>query len=234
MIKNIVSGAAVLLGAGALLTGCNFDQPSAGCITQDSPSWAAKYDLKEGQTIPDGCKAEMVGELLGVFKYTNPDAAGQSRLTLRPATLASRAARDPGDPYLQTAVGTLAEEPDAQEFCGATDFSPATVNAAASASEDATSITYQFANVKVFASPKAPGTQLTGDVTITRDGCSLQYTVRALWPAVGCDPDPNNKNPLETCGEGSGISPDFAVVCNEDLGFCVLEKPVPSFKDGVE
>jgi hypothetical protein len=231
MIKNIVSGAAVLLG-GALLTGCNFEQPNAGCITQDAASWSAKYDLKEGQTVPNGCKAEMVGELIGVFKFTNPDEAGQSKLTIRPAGLASRSTRDPGDPYLQTAVGNLAEEPDAEEFCGATDFSPATVNASASSSEAATTITYQFANVKVYASPKAPGTQLTGDLTLTRDGCSLQYTVRAMWPAVPCDTE--STNPIETCGEGSGINPEFAVECNEDLQRCVLSKPVPSFKDDAE
>ncbi len=237
MIKNIVSVTAALLGTGALVSACNFDQPSAGCITQDSTNWIAKYDLKEGQTVPEGCLEAPTGELLGVFKFTDPTQPGEAKLTIRPAGLVSRSPRDPGDPSNQTAVGNLADEPDAQDFCTATDFSDATVNAAESGTTAATNITYAFENVKVYAAPKAPGTQLTGDLTYTRDGCTLEYTVRAIWPATPCDP--NSTSPADKCGEGSGINPEFAVECDASVrissapgftGTCVPSGPIPAFK----
>jgi hypothetical protein len=232
MTKNIVSVAAAIISAGALMTGCNFDQPSAGCIVQDASfaNWYAKYDLKDGQNITTDCQAKVLGgETWGVFKFTDPEKEGSSVLTIRPQGLYSRATRDPGDPYLQTAVGKLADEVDAQDFCGATEFSAATVNATASSSEAATSITYQFDNVKVYASPRAPGTQISGDLTYTRDNCTFQYSVRALWPAVACVPD--STSPAESCGEGSGINPEFAVECDANLKRCVASKPIPSLKE---
>lgn len=229
MTKNIVSVAAAFLGAGLLMTGCNFDQPSAGCIVQDGTNWFAKYDLKEGQNITSDCQAKVIsGEVIGVFKFTDPEKADSSVLTLRPQGLYSRALRDPGDPSLQTATGKLTDTTDAQDFCSATDFPAAMVNASATSTAAATSITYQFANVKMYSAPDAPGTQLTGDLTYTRDGCTAEYTVRALWPATGCDPE--STKPADLCGEGSGINPDFAVECDADLGVCVPSKPIPSFK----
>ncbi|WP_224241743.1 hypothetical protein [Hyalangium gracile] len=253
MIKNIVSVAVAMVGSGALLTGCNFDQPDAGCIVQDASSynWVVKYDLKEGEVIAPGCETKinaLKGENLGVFKFTDPEKENSAVLTLRPQGLYSRASRDPGDPYMQTAVGKLDEEPDPQDFCGAREFSAATVNAAANASEAATAITYQFDNVKVFAAPSAPGTQLSADLTYTRDGCTAKFNVRAMWPARGCNADAPKQS--DRCGEGSGINPDFAVTC--DMGFrvntsrdqvtgeplymgsCIPEKAIPSFKDDQE
>jgi hypothetical protein len=230
MTKNIVSVAAAFLGAGLLMTGCNFDQPNAGCIVQDASfaNWFAKYDLKEGQNITADCQDYILtGESVGVFKFTDPEQPNSSTLTIRPRGLYSRADRDLGDPYLQTAVGHLSDETDAQDFCSATDFSAATVHASATDAEDATDITYQFDNVKVYSAPDAPGTQLTGDLTYTRNGCTAQYTVRAIWPATGCDPE--SEKPADLCGEGSGINPDFAVQCDPDLGVCVPSKPIPSF-----
>lgn len=237
MIKNIASVAVAVVGSGVLLTGCNFDQPSAGCIVQDAvTNWVVKYDLKEGQSIPAGCETKLAlkGEALGVFKFTDPDKANSSVLTLRPQGLYSRASRDPGDPALQNAIGKLDDETDAQDFCGANEFNPATVNATSNATEGATSISYQFANIKVYSSPDAPGTQLTGDLTYTRDGCTAQFTARAMWPAKPCDPESEKQS--EKCGEGSGINPDFAVTCDTSFkaaggaGTCVPEKAIPSFK----
>jgi hypothetical protein len=231
MIKNIVSVTAAVLSAGMLVTGCNFEQPSAGCIVQDASfaNWYAKYDLKEGQNLSTECQALVVkGEIWGVFKFTDPEKANSSVLTIRPQGLYSRANRDPGDPNLQTAIGKLADEPDAANFCAANDFSLANVNAAAAGTTPATSISYQFSNVKVYSAPDAPGTQIGGDLTYTRDGCTMQLGVRAIWPAVFCDPE--STNPADLCGEGSGINPNFAVTCDEDLHRCVASKPIPSFK----
>lgn len=230
MTKNIVSVTVAVLSAGALVTGCNFDQPNAGCIVQDASfaNWYAKYDL-QSEGLTDACRAKVLkGETWGVFKFADPEKADSSVLTIRPAGLYSRANRDPGDPYLQTAVGKLAEEPDANDFCAANDFSLAQVNAIASSSEAATTITYQFNNVKVYAAPDAPGTQLGGELTYNRDGCEIKYKVRALWPAVACDAE--SSNPAENCGVGSGINPVFAVTCDPDLARCVPAKDIPSLK----
>lgn len=231
MIKNIVSVTAAVLSAGVLVTGCNFEQPNAGCIVQDASfaNWYAKYDLKEGQNLSTECQALVVkGEIWGVFKFSDPEKSNSSVLTIRPQGLYSRASRDPGDPNLQTATGKLADEPDAANFCAANDFSLATVNASAAGTTPATSISYQFSNVKVYAAPDAPGTQIGGDLTYTRDGCTIQLGVRAMWPSVACDSE--STNPAETCGEGSGINPNFAVTCDEELGRCVPSKAIPSLK----
>jgi hypothetical protein len=236
MTKNIVSVAAALLGAGALVAGCNFEQPDAGCIVQDASfaNWYAKYDLKPGSTVEPGCASTVLkGEELGVFKFTNPDQPGQTKLTIRPEGLASRAERDPGDPYLQTAVGDLSDEP-VESFCAASNFSGAEVLAGPRAAdpeheiepEAATNITYTFDNVKVYSAPRAPGTQLTGELSYTRDNCTTEYVVRAIWPAAECDPDEE-----DPCGEGSGVNPDFNVECDRELLHCVPVGAIPAFKD---
>jgi hypothetical protein len=233
MTMKRVSSVVAVLGVGGMLTACNIEQPSAGCVVQDSASWIAKYELKEGQ--PTCAKAAPAGELVGVFKFVNPEN-DTAKLTLRPAGLASRGTRDNGATTQQTAIGNLTTEPDANDFCSASQMSEATVNAVSSASEDATQIAYQYSNVKVYSHPRAPGTQLKADLTYTRDGCTAEYTVNAMWPARGCDPaDPE---PSHNCGTGSFINPDFDVVCDTTVkisadwpGTCVVRKPVPSFKE---
>jgi hypothetical protein len=108
MTKNIVSVTVAVLSAGALVTGCSFEQPNAGCIVQDASfaNWYAKYDLKSDQNLTTACQALVVkGEIWGVFKFADPEKADSSVLTIRPQGLYSRANRDSGDPYLQTAVG---------------------------------------------------------------------------------------------------------------------------------
>jgi hypothetical protein len=271
MIKNIVSVAAAVLSAGALMTGCNFDQPSSGCIVQDASfaNWYAKYDLKEGENVSSDCQATVIkGETIGVFKFTDPEKAGSSILTIRPAGLYSRGALDPcdtatralllknaeGNPaetarlteqlnaecgtdadskFAQTAHGALTDTTDERDFCSTSDWKAATVKPRTTGKVDpqyppTTSIAYQFENVKVYSAPDAPGTQLTGDLTYTRDACTVHYSVRAIWPAVPCDP--TSSNPVENCGEGSGINPDFAVECDATLKRCVPSKAIPSFK----
>ncbi|MDC0714031.1 hypothetical protein POL68_36540 [Stigmatella sp. ncwal1] len=235
MIKNIVSTVTVLASASLLLAGC--DQPSAGCIVQDSSSWYAKYDLKEGQTISDACRPLVPqGELVGVFKYVDPEVADSGVLTLRPAALASRSLRDPSfnNPkegvYPQTAIADLESDPDADDFCGTSNWKPASVTATATSTVAATDISYAYNNVKVFARPDAPGTQMTGDVSYSRTEngvtCTAQMVMRAMWPAVACNPDN-----ADSCGPSARINPAFAVVCDPVLKYCVPSKPIPSFKD---
>lgn len=251
MTKNILNATLVLLGAGSLMTGCNFEQPEAPCFVQDSISWYAKYDPVDEPRRADGtaCPATdiaPVGERVGVFKYSDPEDLSKSLLTIRPNGLVVLAGRDAGDNKRQTAVGTFAVEPDENDFCAATGFNPAVVNAAATGSAPQTDVTYEFSNVRVYASPKAPGTQLTGELKYTRNGCVSTYVVRALWPSVGCTVGANrDADPDNACGNGSGLNPDFDAECMarsgaatscgafvpEHDGCCVPKKAVPSFID---
>ena len=234
MNKKLFKTAVMVLGAGAMLASCgNVRQPSAGCIVLDSTAWYFKYDLAEGQTIPTECTAalNLPGETVGVFKFLDPQKAGSTVLTLRPNGLAGRGARDSGDSKNQTAVGAMTETPDAEDFCTAAQFSEAKVAAAATATSAATNISYKFSNMQVYSAANAPGTQIRGDLEYTRDGCTAKFKVRGIWPATPCDPtaDPA-KDPASTCGEGSGINPDFKVVCDATLKLCVPDGPIPAIK----
>jgi hypothetical protein len=96
MSKRIVTAVA-LIGAAGVISGCSLEQPSAGCIVQDSTDypWQAVYVLKNG----DATKAcgQLKGEALGVWKYIEFDKGANERLTkkrayigIRPEGLAKR------------------------------------------------------------------------------------------------------------------------------------------------
>ncbi|NVJ27362.1 MULTISPECIES: hypothetical protein [Myxococcus] len=240
MTKNILNAAMVLVGAAGLLTGCNFDQPEAPCFVQDSTSWAAIYDSFDTPTDGTGaCEVRAPpAELLGVYKFVDPDDLSKAEITIRPNGLASRASRDPGPTTDQTATGAFDTEPDDKGFCTGRNFTEAKVVAAAAGTNPATNITYQFSDVQVYAAPSLPGTQLTGQLKYTRDGCTSNYTIRALWPAIPCFPTGDATGPAELCGEGSTLNPDFAAECGPVLGtsggrqfsYCIPAKAIPSLK----
>lgn len=261
MIKRIAKVVAVF-GAASIISGCITEQPSAGCIVQDSSFalWQAKYMVKEA----DAAKTcgNLKGEELGVWKYANPEATAEqiaanraSRLAIRPRGTASltrytykytdaagkeqtktvdRVSREEWDDATALST-TLPQSTDAEGFCKATGFAAATVNAAAVFDHvdtsmeraAATSVSYQFGDVEVYSHPSAPGTQLRGTMTYTQDGCTAEYEVWALWPATPCVP--GSEDPVESCGAGSGLNPDFAAVCEPTLKRCVPAKRPPSF-----
>lgn len=245
MTKNILNAALVLTAAGSLLTGCDFEQPEAPCFVQDATNWYAKYDPVDEPRDATGAACAIVaplGERIGVYKFVDPDKLDQPLITIRPNGTAALGGRDPGDPARQTAIGNLAAEPDATDFCAATNFSVATVNAAATATAAATTVSYEFSNVRVYSAPSAPGTQLTGELKWTKDGCTSTYVIRALWPAEGCIVGADKaSDPADACGNGSGLNPDFDAECMalpapncgslnpEHNGCCVPSKAIPSF-----
>lgn len=123
-----------------------------------------------------------------------------------------------------TGVASLASEPDANGLCLAEGFaSPATVNAAEARHPvtnelfaPAESITYTYTNVQVYSAPSAPGTQAKGTFKYSvAPGEECEYEMTAIWPQVFCNADATDA--AERCGEGSGINPDFDVVCDESL-----------------
>ncbi|WP_375756868.1 hypothetical protein [Corallococcus exercitus] len=246
MRKSILS-TVVMLGAAGSLTACDFEQPNPGCIVQDASfaNWYAKYDAVGVPTGADCSRFEpLTGEQLGVWKFADPKL-NTAKLVIRPLTLAGLGQFDATNTFdgLQ-ATGNLSTTTDAEDFCSATDFNSAGVNATTGKANEGeedeidysvnpTQKTYQFANVRVYSSPGAPGTQMTGELTYTSNGCTAQYVMRAVWPVTGCDPDADptlEENFVDTCGLGSGINPDFAVTCDPELGFCVPTNPIPSFK----
>ncbi|WP_426749468.1 hypothetical protein [Myxococcus sp. Y35] len=235
MTKNIINTALVILGSGALLTGCDFDQPETECFVQGSQNWAVKYEQVTAPTNQAGESCELDvprAELLGVYKYVDPET-GISQLALRPDTLAAYAEEDEASESTdQTALGQLGEQ-DEQDFCTATNFNEAFVNDV----ETGNVIRYAFSNVSVYSAAVAPGTQITGEFTYTSNGCTGTYVMSGLWPATECHT--NAQDPADACGEGSGMNPELAVECHalnpddeEDptYGFCVPAKTVPSFK----
>lgn len=247
MTKKIVSAIAVLIGAGSLMAGCSFEQPSAGCISQDATNWQAHYVIDEASITADAASGKtaeqcaptlkaLQGETLGVFKYVDPNNRSDAKLAIRPNGLASRAGRDPGDPYASNAVGKMTTEPDSNDFCTASGFNTAVVNdpgreanpTTGTTAIAATKISYKFENVAVYAAPNAPGTQLKGELEYTRDGCTAKYKVAGVWPSTACVP--GSEKPKENCGEGSGANPDLALECHATLKVCVPAKEIPSFK----
>ncbi|HEX5752405.1 MAG TPA: hypothetical protein VFZ09_39735 [Archangium sp.] len=297
MSKRIVTAVA-LLGAAGVISGCSLEQPSAGCIVQDSTDypWQAVYVLKNGDA-KSSC-GQLKGEALGVYKYIEFEKGANERLTkkrayigIRPEGLASKfevtykdevlnadgtvkvddkgavvmkdvtvervdGARDNNYAIAKAATAlseTLADEPDDKGLCATTGFKPASVTAKEVVREDevkgetvvvapAESLTYTFSDVKVYSDPSAPGTQLAGTLKYS-DGpdCEAEYTVLALWPQVGCDPEafanPTEENAADRCAEGSGLNPDFDAVCVEGIAggdpACVPNpaKGVPAFKN---
>jgi hypothetical protein len=118
-----ISMAMAVLGAVGTLTGCNLEQPTAGCFVQDaSPAagtvWQAKYVLRDQSQQNLSC-GKFTGETMGVYKYTNPDAPADvinrneaSRIAIRPTKLAALyrttytrptgKVDDDGEPILET------------------------------------------------------------------------------------------------------------------------------------
>jgi hypothetical protein len=252
MTKKIVSATAVLIGAGSLLTGCTFEQPTAGCITQDSTSWIAEYKLVPGSVTGTDLSgnpcteasavATLKGERLGIYKYSDPNNLDDTKLVIRAAGMASLATRDLGEKSRQNAVGQFStREPDAAtDLCAVPEFSLAEADAPAREANPATGTTalpratrsYKFKDVQVYSAPSAPGTTMKGAFTYMNNGCTAEYTYHAMWPLVGCDPDANpEEHPELTCGEGSHTNQDFKLRCNKDLkvtgvaepGACILD-----------
>jgi hypothetical protein len=89
MSKRIVTAVA-LIGAAGVISGCSLDQPSAGCIVQDSTDypWQAVYVLKSGDATKS-C-GQLKGEALGVWKYVEFDKGANEQLTKKRAYLGIR------------------------------------------------------------------------------------------------------------------------------------------------
>lgn len=106
-------------------------------------------------------------------------------------------------------------------------------------------IKYEWKDPKFYVTAAAPGTQFSADLRYTENGCTVDYEVVAMWPAIYCggydedgnptfaDPDDTACDPCPPPGApyGSGISPDFPTKCDPDLFYCVLKDAKDQTKD---
>jgi len=152
-------------------------------------------------------------------------------------------------PYAQGAFTSAA--PDANDFCSVPKFDtaaqqdfpeiPGTGGTGGGGTGmppvPADSVKYEWSNLKVYVTAAAQGTQFSADLSYTENGCNIQYSVVGMWPVVFCgvtdaDGNPTGETDDRLCNPcanpdagfsfGSGISPDFPIVCDPDLLLCVL------------
>ena len=127
------------------------------------------------------------------------------------------------------AIQEIPEDPDAE-----TDAVPA---------QEAVNAKVEWANVRVYVSANAIGTQFAANLKYTLNGCTAEYDVIGVYPAHGCanakgEPDDNECSPVADPDAGrrfgSGINPDFPVACDKELLTCMITSAPPAFLPGVE
>jgi hypothetical protein len=171
----------------ALLVSC--EQPKIECTTGHG-GFAVRYSLVAGSKKGEGSCDTKKGEIVGLEKY-NPASAESPRsqdrsraiLAIRSQALGELASTVAGvDPAKVVSLGDFASTvPDAEDVCTVPSLSPAEIDAQGKV------LRYTWNNVRVRVTPAYPGTTMTADLAITEDGCSAEYHVVGLWPAVSCE-----------------------------------------------
>ena len=260
-MKRILVLSTVLALAPGAAAGCS--QPRIDCMVGHASgigAFAMKYTLKPGSKTGDGSCDTVKGEIVGLEKYNPASAADPNKQDLTKATLAIRTTTLGQLAVDAAAAGVKVDEekinsigdfvstvPDDKDVCTVPTLSPSEGNFPSFGGNPATDVKYEWKNIRVHVTPAYEGTEMVGEVTYTRDGCSATYTVIGLWPATyceevdadgkgtgkpdvtWCDPAPN---PDLGRAYGSGINPDFKdnVTCDPDLLLCVLKEPPESLK----
>lgn len=266
----------LVVGVSALatwVTAC--DQPRIDCRASRG-TFVAKYELVSGSGACSELVGELIGlqsyypvnesdqktvdltrsflvirsETLGNLNAEATDHGDKS--TVKKAELDSTgdfASVDPTDSNICSVAQSTAAEIDTNEIPAVADDPATPEDDESYAGLPATNVKYEWKNVRVLASPAAPGNLMEAELTYTENGCSATYSVIGLWPAIGCEevilvkndkgllvakgtgkpndalcdaiPDPQApySNPV-----GSGINQDFVPRCDKDLLFCVATK----------
>lgn len=194
-----------------------------------SPCGSLEGDLLNMQTY------FATGGLNGTPKFSEPSMAIRTDSSVY-ANLdpADYPVEIPGYVYDYHAANALGKfvsgVPDDNDFCTATDMMPSVVAVPELPSYEevpddpmtpeneqviapatpATTMRHEWSKARWLVSPDAQGTQFDGTLKFTVDGCTAEYDVIALSPAIPCQAD-------EDCKGGSGINPSFAVTCDLDL-----------------
>lgn len=203
-VRNAVRLSVVSLSGLLALSAC--DQPAAKCSIARG-AFAARYTLVSGT----GDCATLTGEQIGVDVYYQPISKKDPQpdldhtfVALQPDSLTGALAATAGlaqpnaedHPY---AFGPFAQTDPNADFCIVTAPSTARVRLPAipeqmdmcttTPAQPAVDISYTWSNVKVYVTPSAYGTQFAADLTYVKDGCTAQYHVTAVYPAVSCGVD---------------------------------------------
>jgi hypothetical protein len=254
---GFVAGAAALLGGAALVVSC-LDQPRTKCQTGRGV-FAAKYLLLSA--VDGGCV--LPGEQIGIQPY-NPATPDNTKPDIERSSVAIRGTQtadalrnrqpDSNPEHLPYALGNFATaEPGPDDFCTVPTFQPSiqelgpvpAIDAGADGGGGRTAlpavtIKYDWKNVRFFVTAAQTGVQMIGDLTFTKDDCTADYRVTALYPATDCstvleDGGPRVAAPekclppdLDKGRRGSAINSDVATVCDPVLLLCVLAKEPPS------
>jgi hypothetical protein len=266
--------------------GC--DQPTPRC-TVAAGDFAVKYTLK---TQVQGDCAALPGEVLSLQVYYPPQSSDdyspnfdKATIGLQPSSITGLIGEAAGGgvvpdtndkPY---GLGAFtASRPGDDDHCAVPELTEARVRLPAWGQYTSTDdegnefchpasgpidVSYKFTQMRVYNTPGAYGTQLTGVLTYTTPTCTAVYDIAGVYPAVPCNVDatpPTDMTPTDgadlpteggdvtpggscpetsatpqapddsACGEGSGISPEFAVSCDPTLLMCVLAKTPPSLR----
>lgn len=264
-MKRILGSTLGLMFVLALGHGCA--QPRINCTTGHG-GFAAVYKLKPGSKMGDGDCDTLKGEVIGLEKYNPAQTDNPTRQDLTKASLAIRtntlgvleqeaSAANVVDPMQElNSIGDFASAtPDEDDVCTVPKLSDARQTLpkysyvadpdkpTEKTDVGESDIKYTWSNIRLYVTTALPGTQLVGDLTYTKNGCTASYDVLALWPSVSCDngkgaPDPSLCNPeadpAAGRATGSGINPDIyvenRVVCDPDLLRCVLSAPPTQLK----
>lgn len=243
--KRIAVLLAALTSATVLLAACSVEAPPQDC-TNNHSDYAAKYYLKEAS----GPECELAGELIHMEKY-RPDE-GRPQLGLLPEQigpyvtdiLAEYETDSPEDAICRVAdpepvtvnVPEMtrklsAAELDAGYVDGGVfalpDGGQLTLRADGGvATDEAYTVSYDFANVRFYATPEVPSTQFQADLTYTVDNCTATYNVVAIYPPHHCETDEDclpNRDLDAGRIFGSGINPAFDTFCDAETGYCHLK-----------
>ncbi len=250
LLLNFVLAAA---GTVAFTTSCA--QPAVSCSSALG-YYAAEYTLTEGD--PASVCGQVLGDVLGMQTYYQEGGVNgtpnylDADLAIRPESIGLlieyaeiRGAIDAEaiDAVFHdaNAIGSFTDDyPDDKTFCGADDFSAASVSLPSideilddpltedvdetMPAQPAIEASLQWSNARFVVSANAQGTQFEADLEYTQDGCTAKYHVVGVYPAIGCETD-------DECNDDkNGINPDFAVRCNTDIGYCVLDDELPAFE----
>lgn len=227
-------------------------QPVINCTSALGP-FAAEYTLTKGDPasacgrVPGDVLGMQtyyqVGGVNGTPDYQN------AKLAIRPESIGAmieyaetRGAID-GDEVFHdaNAIGSFtAGYPDDETFCMVDEFAVASVSLPSIdevpsdpvtpdddetlPAQPAIDVSYQWSNARFVVSADAQGTQFEADLEYTRDGCTAEYHVVGVYPAVSCESNDDCND------EKNGINPDFALRCNTELGLCVLNEDLPAYE----
>ena len=218
-MKTRLMKSLLAVGALSLLGGCDTEQAAVTCrAASANVPFAVKYTPVG--TPATGC-AVSPGETMQLASYA-PPTGDRPTLAIGPADALSTGST--GDTF---AIGAFAADAaDDSNTCTVPQLSPVTQTGGADGP-----VTYTFSNVQTYVSAANQGTQVKGDVTITRGTCSVAYKMIGIWPAVDCAGEDANGDPIpdETICQATdtGINPDViaagGVTCHPTLLTCVIK-----------